>query len=394
VDVVEAWQRSDAPLFAFASRLGARALRADDFLLPRLNEPDAVSYFRTALAVQQMLFAPGTAAALDTARTGRAVAEVERDAARRDLALAVTASYASVLAADAHRAATEVARQAAESDATRAVARRDAGMATDADVLALQAATASLRAREARAEGDADLARVRLNRLLGAPIDARFVLSEPAPPPVDLELADRVTPERLAERPDLRRARQQEALADAGFRAARARFLPEVAATGGVEMGGLQFDARRSSWALGAEVRLNLFAGGADRARLREAEARRARALSERQLAEAAAHESVVAAARRVRAARAEADAHREAAAQAGEAERLVRERYEAGLATITDLLRASSVSLDADADAVRSRLELVVSLVTLIHALGLPCSTPCHIHDLHSWPLPRSPSS
>ena len=371
VDAVESWQRSDAPLFAFASRLGARALTIDDFLLPRLNEPDAVNYFRTALTVQQLLFAPGTGAAISQARIGRTLAEIERDAARRDLALAVTSTYAAVLATEAQRAATAAAREAADADATRAAARRDAGMATDADVLALRVAVADLTAREARVAGDVDLARVRLNRLLAAPLDTRFTLAEPAPVPLDLRLADDATPARLATRPDLQRAAQAEALADAGLRAARARFLPEVAATGGLELGGLQFDQRRSSWVVGAEVRLNLFAGGADRARVREAAARRARAAAEREAAETAATEAVRAAGRSVRAARAEADARRDAAAHADEAERLVRERYEAGLATLTDLLRASSASLDAEARAVQSRLDFIVSLVTLTHALG-----------------------
>lgn len=371
VDVVESWQRSDAPLFAFASRLGARALVADDFLLSRLNEPDAVHYFRTALAVQQLLFAPGTAAAIEQARIGQTLADVEHEAARRELALAVTTTYAAVLATEALHAATEATREAVDADAGRASARRDAGMATDADVFALQAAVADLRAREARAAGDADLARVRLNRLLGAPLATRYVLSEPAPPPVEIPPAEAATPRFLSARPDLQRAAQAEALAQAGFRAARARFLPEVAVTGGVEMGGLQFDTRRSAWVVGAEVRLNLFAGGADRARLREAEARRARATAEREAAEAGATESVRAAVLRVGAARAEADARRDGARQADEAERLVRERYEAGLATLTDLLRASSARLDADARAVQSRLDVVVSLITLTHALG-----------------------
>ncbi|MDP1570939.1 MAG: TolC family protein, partial [Vicinamibacterales bacterium] len=94
---------------------------------------------------------------------------------------------------------------------------------------------------------------------------------------------------------------------------------------------------------------------------------------AEREATEAAATSSVRAASRRVRAVRAEAEARRDASAQASEAERLVRERYEAGLATITDLLRASSARLDAEARAVQSRLDLVVSLVTLTHALGHP---------------------
>jgi outer membrane protein len=373
VDVVETWQRGNAPLFAFGSRLAARALAPDDFVLGRLNEPDALTVFRTAASVQQLLFSPGRSARIDQARVEQQLAAADRDAAHRDLALAVTSAYAAVLAAEAGLQATVRAREAAEADAERTTARRDAGMATDADALALQVAAADLRAREARAEGDLDIARARLNRLMGAPLEARFALTEPVPPPVDLAEADAATTASLDERPDLRQARDAEALADAARRAALARLLPEVAATGGLDWTGLGFGDRRTSWVAGLEVRLNLYAGGADRARQREALARTAQAAAHRRAAEAAALESVRAATRQVRAARAEADARRDGAGQAREAERLVRERYDAGLATLTELLRASSASLEAEARAVHSRLDLVVSLVTLMHALGLP---------------------
>jgi outer membrane protein len=207
---------------------------------------------------------------------------------------------------------------------------------------------------------------------MGVPLETRFILAEPLPPAVDLSLADTPTAETLSGRPDLRMAASGELLATAVRRAARARFLPEIAATGGVEWKGLDVTDRRASWVVGAEVRLNLFAGGEDRARRREADALVAKAAAERQAVLAGAGESVRAAAARVRSARAEADARRDAAFQAREAERLVRERYEAGLATATDLLRATSTSLDAEAGATHSRLDLVVALVTLTHALGL----------------------
>ena len=57
--------------------------------------------------------------------------------------------------------------------------------------------------------------------------------------------------------------------------------------------------------------------------------------------------------------------------AQARESERIIRDRYEAGLATTTDLLRAASTLLDAEALAVGTRSDLVVSAALLEHALG-----------------------
>jgi len=50
--------------------------------------------------------------------------------------------------------------------------------------------------------------------------------------------------------------------------AAKAAFLPQVAAQGGWERNGAAWNSRSSSWVAGAVVRINLFHGLADKARL------------------------------------------------------------------------------------------------------------------------------
>ena len=48
-----------------------------------------------------------------------------------------------------------------------------------------------------------------------------------------------------------------------------------------------------------------------------------------------------------------------------------MRERFEAGLSSVTDLLRARAATLEADSMAARSRLDVVVGAAVLRHALG-----------------------
>ena len=104
-------------------------------------------------------------------------------------------------------------------------------------------------------------------------------------------------------------ARAKEGLADASRSGARAAFWPQVAAQGGYEWNGSRIDNQVSSWIVGAQVRLNVFHGFADKARVAEAEHATTRAAAEREQAENAVRLDVRAAVARHR-----PSAHRAAA--------------------------------------------------------------------------------
>src|SRR6266545_3879870 len=76
--------------------------------------------------------------------------------------------------------AAHAAVATAREDVARAERRRDAGMATDADVLALVVNVADLQQRAIQAEGDAGVARAQLNQLMGEPIEHDFHVIEPS----------------------------------------------------------------------------------------------------------------------------------------------------------------------------------------------------------------------
>jgi outer membrane protein TolC len=71
------------------------------------------------------------------------------------------------------------------------------------------------------------------------------------------------------------------------------------------------------------------------------------------------------------RSAAARLEAGRAAVAQARESERIVRDRFEAGLASVTDLLRAQSASIDAVAGRTAASVDAMVSAARLARALG-----------------------
>lgn len=373
INVDESWQRGNQPGFVFGSLLASRRFAATDFAIDALNRPVALDFHRASVGVEQPVFDPRTGADVERARLGRDAARLTLDDTRAGLAVSTAETYGRLVAAEAARQAVDAALAAARADRRRAADRRDAGMATDADVLALDAHVATLAQRAVQADGDATIARAQLNRLMGAPIERTYqVIIAPPPAPAsgaaDLQA---LWAEAEAARPELRRAAVLDQLARSDVRRARAELLPRVLSQAGVEVSGTRFDERASSWLVGAEVRWSLSLGGAERAQLTAAARAREKAAADAAEVRAAARVDVVAAVTRQRSASARLAAGSAAVAQARESERIVRDRFEAGFAGVTDLLRAQGAVLDADANRTAAMVDALVSAATLDRALG-----------------------
>ena len=120
-------------------------------------------------------------------------------------------------------------------------------------------------------------------------------------------------------------------------------------------------------------MRWNLSLGGAERAQLQAATNARMRASVEAEAARAAVEVEVMTAFRRLQSANARRAAGRAAVEQARESQRIVRDRFDAGLAGVTDVLRASSAVVDAESRRISAAVDAVVSEAMLRRALGRP---------------------
>ena len=361
----ESWQRGDQPVFVFSSLLSARRFGAENFAIDALNHPDPVGFFRGTVGVEQLLFDGGRQRS--TAEAGvlrRDIAGLAADEAAAGLALATTQTFGRVIAAQAARHAAEAGVAAAREDLARAERRRDAGMVTDADVLGLAVHVADLEQRAIQAEGDGAVARAELNRLMGAPIDRDYQFVEPVAPQGAPGAESRLAA--LFAEADA--ARQ---LADTGRRQARAALIPQVAAQAGFDVSGTRINDRASSWLVGGEVRWTFSLGGAELAQTKAAIEAAARARAEADDARSAVHVEVVSALRRLEAARARQAVGRAAVEQARESQRIIRDRFDAGIVGVNDVLRASTAVLDADTQRISALVDAMSSEAMLRRALG-----------------------
>jgi outer membrane protein TolC len=372
ITAAESWQRSDQPVFVFSSLLSSRRFAASNFAIDALNHPGPIGFFRTSVGLEQVIVDGGRQrSAASAAVLRRDIAAHQTDQAAMDVMVAVATTYGRVLAAQAARRAADAGLESSREDLARVEGRRDAGMATEAAVLSLRVHLADLQQRLIQADGDGAIARAELNRLMGAPIDGDYVAEDP-PLRVD-ESFDRtaLVAAALEARPSIKAGDAAAKVAATMQSASHAALIPQVSAQAGVEFGGTTFSDRSSSWIIGGELRWSFSPGGAELARMKAAAEAASRARLDLEDTRAAVEVDVVSAIRRLEAARARQAVGAAAVEQARESQRIIRNRFEAGIAGTDEVLRASTAVLDADAQRTAALVDGLVARAMLDRAIG-----------------------
>lgn len=378
ISVSETWQRGTQPVYVFSSLLASRRFTAANFAIDALTHPDATGAFHTSTGIEQTVFDGGARRAdIDAARALSDIAALTEREAEALIATQVVEAFGQLLSAQSALRAANGALEHGREDLARATRRRDAGLVTEADALSVAVHVADMEQRTIQAEGQVDIIRARLNQLMGAPVDQAF---EPASPDSsdDRALAPVKTlvDEATANRPELQRAVATERAADARRRAASALFMPRVTAQAGYDLSGIQIGSRAGSWIVGGDVRWTLGLGAPERARVQAAAADASRARLDVEDVRSRITVDVVTAVKRIETARAKRRVGAASVAQARESERIIRDRFDAGLLPVNDVLRAAAMLLDAQAQEAAAAVDLLTAHSDLQRALGRSPST------------------
>lgn len=374
VNYQESWNRSNNPVFVFSSLLTQHQFAEANFDIGRLNRPDFVNNFQSVLSVEQTVYDAGmTRNRKRAAELGEEMArEQERGTRMVTIANVARAYHGAVLAAEALRVAEE-AERSAQADLDRAEASRQAGLSTDADVLSIQVHLAAVREQRIRRGYDVQVAQAALNEALGQPLDAMHDLITPLTEIPETEAALSDYEERAAgQRPEVRQAGLATQLAERQSGVARAAYWPRVSVQGVFEADRGEFiNKGGANWLVGAAMQWNLFNGNASRARVQEAVYAARGARAEQRRADAGIRLEVRKAHADVLAARERIGVTEAAVAQAEESLRITKNRYDAGLNTVTDLLRTETALLEARMRRLAAIYDLRVAAVTLELASG-----------------------
>jgi outer membrane protein TolC len=359
VGYAESYQRSDNPVFVFGSLLAQHQFTEQNFQIGPLNRPDFLNNFQSVVTADQVLYDGGaTRSQLHGAELGHQMAAEEERRTRMGLiAHAVGAYFGAVLAKEQWSVATESVKSA-EADLRQAETIRDAGKSTDADVLSVRVHLAAMREQEIRARNGVEVSSAALNEALGLDLDTAHDLTtalaqgqvETAPV---TEFQNRAT----GARPELRQADLATRVVATQAASAKAAMLPQVGLRGAFEADRQQFVTRSgANWLLGVTLRWNLFNGFSDQARREESTQSLVAARANAQRADSEVHLEVRKAYAGKKAAEERIAVAAAAVELAEESLRINRNRYEAGLATVTELLRNETALLETRA----RRLEAV----------------------------------
>ena len=350
VNISESAMRGNNPVYVFSSLLTQHQFGAGNFNLGPLNRPDALTNFQTQLTVDQPIYdARQTRNATSTAQlSGRMAAEDQRRTGMETIARVAQTYYGAMLAVENLKAAGQAVRSA-EADLRRAEDVRAAGMSTDVDVLSIKVHLASVNEQRITRQAQLDVARAALNDAMGLPLEAEHVLAGILSPTGPAEMVLGSLEKEAAEgRAETRQSRLATSLAEVQNRAAHDSWLPQIGVRAAFETDAQRFVTRGgANWMAGGTVRWNVFNGFADRAKMAETSSLLEKARADEQRAGSAVKLQVRQAYAGLQAASQRIQVAATAVAAAEESLRITQNRYEAGLATVTDLLRTETALLD-----------------------------------------------
>lgn len=374
LQVAESFTRGNDPVYVFGTKLRQRRFTLADFDLGRLNTPTPLDNFGTRLTVTWNLF-DTRESWLNVARAQRLQEAAGRQLERteQELLFRVVDAYFSLLLATKQQRVAEDAVRTAQANLERTRARFESGQVVASDLLSAQVHLAAMQQELIRARSGVAVARARLNHELGVPAEAVFepveTLAERALP---VEPLDRLEAHALAARPDLQAMRLEQEAQDKRVAMAKAAFGPRVGLLAAWEADNPAFLGNGgTNWVGSLQVQFDLFQGGAKRARLAREEAVRDQVGWLRAWKQSAVQLEVRQAYFDLEAARQQVDVARTAVTQAQESLRIIQNRYEAGLATVTDLLRAEETTHRTETQYWEAVYQWLVSYAHLELATG-----------------------
>jgi outer membrane protein len=374
LDLTEDWTRSTNPVFVFASKLGQERFAMTDFDLEALNHPDPFTNAATRAVLRQNIWDAGrTRLYTEAANLGTEASSDSRMRIRDEVAFGALRAFWDAVLAREMREVANAAEGAARANAELARRHEEAGLAVSSDRMSAEVRLAEVRAMRIRAEQGVTVARAALRQALGLKQDREFEL---APPPVEPATADEDAEARVAEalanRPDLRSLDVRLRQAGVGERIARSHRLPEIGVGAQYEWNGkAPFGNDGNNWSAGLAVRVPVFDGTETSARAARASADRERLLALRE-AVAEGIRLEVRAAWAERAAAAERLKVAEAAlSQSEEALRIVRDRYDEGMAVMVELLGAEAARTAAQGNLAAATHDVALGSSALDLATG-----------------------
>jgi outer membrane protein TolC len=349
VSFVEDISRGNDPVYVFGTRLRQQRFTQADFALDALNKPEPVGNFATRISGGWLLFDSfHTQKSVHGADLMRASAASSANAVDQKVVFDVVQAYQGVLYAERQLDIAQHEIETAEALLSSADDHVKAGLTVESDRMSAQVSVAGRRQALIAAQGDLDVAWAQLRNAMGMPeLNASPLqpIEKKDFPSSDLEHELQTA---FKYRQDLTALGEVQSAQAAVESAARLSFGPRVSAYGNWE------DDRQTpggqggnNWVAGVQIAVDILPME-KRAQLAREKAAKSRVDARLNAYQQQVRLQVSQAHIQRQTAELSLETARTAIDQATESLRILKNRYSAGLATITDLLRAEDAEREA----------------------------------------------
>ena len=364
--------RGNDPVYVFGSKLRQGQFTLADFAVNALNRPQPMGNFSTKLSGSWMAFDSfKTQKEIRRADLFKESAASSAKAADQQIVFRVVGAYQSVLYAQRE---VDVAQHEQETAAALLASVDDhvkAGLAVESDRMSALVNAAARKQELIAAQGELELAWAQLSEAMGA-TELKTTELKPIEPHTfpDLPLEQEIATAAKT-RPDLAALGQAQSAQGSAVGAAKSDFGPRVSAYGNWEEDrGSIGSSGGSNWVAGVQISVDILPIGKRSQLARETAAKQkidaqvAASQLHLRLEVSQAHIHKQTAALSLETARAAMD-------QAAESLRILKNRYGAGLATITDLLRAEDAERQSQSNYWHAVYGNAMSYTELLYATG-----------------------
>ncbi len=364
--------RGNDPVYAFGTRLRQRSFTQADFALNALNSPAPIGNFATRFSGSWMAFdSLKTQKQIQSADLMRSSAESSSQAVDQQIVLRVVAAYQAVLFAqreidvDHHEVETADALLASVDEHVKA------GLAVESDRMSAEVNMAARKQELIAAEGDLEVAWAELAEAMGL-ADLKQSVLKPIEPhqfpqsPLEQEIATA-----LKARPDLKALGQARSAEASNLSAVKAEFGPRVSAYGNWELDQSSFAGTGgNNWVAGVQLSIDILPLG-KRSQLARETAVKQRVDAQVTASSLHVRMAVSQAHTRLQTAQLSKQTAESAMQQSAESLRILKNRYGAGLATITDLLRAEDAERQSQSNYWHAVYGNALAYADLLYATG-----------------------
>jgi outer membrane protein TolC len=364
--------RGDDPVYVFGSKLRQHQFTASDFAVNALNRPQPIGNFSTRFS--------GSWVAFDSFKTQKQIhradlfeqsASSSARAVDQQIVLHVVASYQQVLYAQREIDVAQHEQETAAALLASVDEHVKAGLAVESDRMSAQVNVAARKEELIAAQGDLDLAWAQLREAMGDPELKASDLKPIEPHTFPQQALEEEIATAARTRPDLMALGQAQSAQVSALGAAKSDFGPRVSAYGNWEEDqGSPGSSGGNNWVAGVQISVDILPAGKRAQLARESAAKQK---IDAQLAASRQH---------VRLEVSQAHIHRETAAlsletaraamdQSAESLRILKNRYGAGLASLTDLLRAEDAERQSQASYWHAVYGNAMAYSELLYATG-----------------------